>query len=411
MSVVGYPHAPVRPTFETSNLPSRWKMGWIVGPATDLPWFIFGALAGYAMFFLHAGLALNMFTVWLVWYVFLDVPHFFGTYARTYLDKEELRTRKRLLFGSLAFPLIGPAILLVCYFLYRSGTDWVRHDLPFDLLVMFVSLWAYWHVVRQHYGIMALYKRKNVDTAGADRWIDQSLLYVGLLAPFAALVVRHPSARLEIFLPAGAPVPGSWDYWLVQGTILAVIGVCVTFAARQVYLWGTGQAINVPKILFLLGVVPLHIFVCYHPAVLTAPLVAIAAFVTIFHDIQYYAIVWNYQRNRIHRPGVDKSRFGWAAAVSKNLFIFMTCAVALGVGSFLLGCVVKVDMGCTGWVPPVISSDDYPLFGHFSLQHVFFGIALGFIMHHYFVDQFIWRPSKDAQLRKDLKLTPASAEA
>lgn len=405
MSVIGLP-SPTPFTSEEGTTPSRWKMGWIVGPATDLPWFIFGALAGYAMFFLHAGLALNMFTVWLVWYVLLDVPHFFGTYARTYLDKEELRSRKRLLFGSLAFPLIGPALILLGYGLYASGNEIIRHDLPFDLLFLFVSLWAYWHVVRQHYGIMALYKRKNTDFAPLDQWIDKSFLYVGLIAPFVAMVLRHPLARSEIYLPYGSPVPGNWDWWIVQATIFAVFVTALVFVARQIYLWQTGLPLNVPKVLFLLAVVPLHIFVCYHPAVLTAPLSAFAAFVTIFHDIQYHAIVWHYQRNRIHRPGVDKTRFGWAATVSRNFFIFMACAVALGIGSWALGCLVQVEIGCMHWVPPVISSQAVPLFGRFTLQHVFFGIALGFIMHHYFVDQFIWRPSKDAQLRQDLKLNP-----
>ena len=44
-----------------------------------------------------------------------------------------------------------------------------------------------------------------------------------------------------------------------------------------------------------------------------------------------------------------------------------------------------------------------------TLDQVFAGIVLGVSMHHYFVDQFIWRPSKDAELRKDLNLaaTPA----
>ncbi|MFO0968134.1 MAG: hypothetical protein U0793_21470 [Gemmataceae bacterium] len=163
-----------------------------------------------------------------------------------------------------------------------------------------------------------------------------------------------------------------------------------------------------PKILFLLAVVPLHVFVCYHPAVLTAPIYAFAAFVTVFHDLQYHAIVWHYQRNRIHRPGVDPRRFGLAALVSRNLVIFLGCAVLLGVGSWGLGCMVQVEFGCMGWVPPVIASSAVPLFGDFTLQSVFFGIAARFIMHHYFVDQFIWRPSKDAGCAQDLRLSAPS---
>jgi hypothetical protein len=251
---------------------------------------------------------------------------------------------------------------------------------------------------------MALYKRKNSDVAAVDQWVDKSLLYVGLLAPFIAFAVRHQSARATLFLDPNGPVPGAWDHWLVSATVVAVGAAAVAFLARQAYLIRSAEPINVPKVLFLLAVVPLHVFVCYHPGVLKADFLAFAAFVTIFHDIQYHAIVWHYQRNRIHKPGVDKKRFGLAAYVSKNFFVFMSCAVALGIGAWLLGCFVQVEIGCMSWVPVVINSSAVPLFGSFTMQHIFMGMALGFIMHHYFVDQFIWRPSKDAQLRKDLKL-------
>src|SRR5262245_11659363 len=152
MSVLDLP----KPATTHLDSPPRWRCGWIVGPGTDIPWFLLGALAGYALFFLHMliesgflrrhGLNWDMFTVWLVWYVFLDIPPFFGTYARTYFDREERHKRKRLLFGSLVFPFIGPALVVVCFALYSAGTE--RYQLPFELLFLFVSLWAYWHVVR-----------------------------------------------------------------------------------------------------------------------------------------------------------------------------------------------------------------------------------------------------------------------
>src|SRR4051794_18013567 len=99
----------------------RLRVNWIAGPWTDLPWFIGGALGGYALFAMHAVFALDMFTVWLVWYVLLDVPHFFGTYVRTYLDPVERRRRPLLLYGSLGFPLVGPAVVLVCYLMFTYG--------------------------------------------------------------------------------------------------------------------------------------------------------------------------------------------------------------------------------------------------------------------------------------------------
>ena len=161
----------------------RLSINWIVGRRTDLVCFIGAALLGYIFFYLHAGLRWNLVTVWFIWHATLDTPHLFQTISRTYMDRQEMRTRRPLLLGSLGFFLLGPVIILIGYGLFKADVTWYRT--PFLILVAFVSLWAYWHVVRQHYGIMSLYKRKNNDHQKFDRLIDQAVLYVGLVAPFA----------------------------------------------------------------------------------------------------------------------------------------------------------------------------------------------------------------------------------
>ena len=53
---------------------------------------------------------------------------------------------------------------------------------------------------------------------------------------------------------------------------------------------------------------------------------------------------------------------------------------------------------------PLFSVINTTMFGSIAVRDIFVGVAIGLIMHHYFVDQFIWRPSKDAQLRHDLQV-------
>jgi hypothetical protein len=386
-----------------STAPERLRTRWIVGPKTDLPWFIGGALAGYGMFFLHAGLGLDMWKVWLIWYLLLDAPHFFATYARTYLDREDFRRRRPLLLGSLAWFAVGPLMLIAGYIWQRSGLPGGEkyHGVPFQMLFAGVLLWAYWHVVRQHYGIMALYKRKNGDHARADRWIDGTFLYFGLLAPFAAFVGRHDDARSHLHLEGATGSGWTWENTLIAVTAAAVAIAGVIFLVRQLVRWRQALPINLPKVLFLLGVVPLHVVICYHPATLTAPVVAFSAFVTIFHDLQYHAIVWHYQRNRCHLPGVDSRRFGLAAFISRHFLIYAACALAVGAGGYYLGCALGVNtMACI----PLLPHSDEVLFGDVTPKMLFFGVALGLFMHHYFVDQYIWRPSKDPDLQRDLNV-------
>lgn len=172
---------------------------------------------------------------------------------------------------------------------------------------------------------------------------------------------------------------------------------------RQAYRWKCGQTINVPKILFLIALLPLYSLICYSSAILTAPLLAFAAFVTIYHDIQYHAIVWYYSRNRYHRQGVDKRKFGLAPKLSKNFGIYMLCGIAMAAAMRIFGCGFELHPGCG----VLVMTSDYAIFGTITSKELLLSFLLGFPLHHYFVDQYIWRPSKDKTLQEDLKIKAA----
>ena len=390
-------------TPELAGRSDRLRLNWIVGRNTDLLCFIGAASLGYGMFYLHAGLAMDMVAVWFIWYMLLDAPHFFGTYSRTYFDREELAKRRRLLLGSIALLAVGPTILLLCLALHRAGVS--GYKTPYLILVAFVSLWAYWHVVRQHYGIMSLYRRKNDDTEFLDRLLDQGVLYVGLLAPVTAFAVTNAEAR-EVFGFSGAYTAGSgWEHGVVIASMGGVAAAIICLAARQVQRWVKGAPLNVAKLLFLSAVIPLHMVVCYHPASSTLALLGFSASVTIFHDVQYHTIVWYYQKNRMAKAGAEKHRrHGMAARIAGSFPVYVACAIGMGITFGLLGCLFDVNPGCL----PIIGSRDVMLFGNVSLNELFYGVFLGVLMHHYFVDQFIWRPGRDAKLRQDLELKGAA---
>ena len=394
---------------------SRFSINWIVSRQADLLWFIGGALAGYGMFFLHAGLRLDMVTVWFIWVIFLDSPHFFGTYLRTYFDREEWQNRRPLLIGSLAWFLVGPAMIGLSYLLYQL--QFANYTLPFFLFVLFFNLWAYWHVVRQHFGILSLYKRKNQDFDLPDTRVDKALLYVGLLAPFLAYILRHPEAREAIGLSSALPAypllsgPAAlfsadylralhWEHYLIGLSVLALATVSGAFVVRQYQRWRRQLPLNLPKILFLAALIPLYAFICYSPAVLTAPLIAFSAFVTIYHDIQYHAIVWFYSRNRYHRPGVDQNQYGMAVKLSRNIFVYLGSGILMAAIFRLFGCSFEIHPGCG----PLVLSSEQILFGGMTSRELLLTLLLGLPLHHYFIDQYIWRPSKDKGLQQDLKL-------
>src|SRR5947207_15429927 len=93
------------------------------------------------------------------------------------------RNRGRLLLGSLVFFVIGPWMVL-------AGAR---------LVFFFIgALWAYYHLVKQHYGFMVLYKKKNGDLAPIDNALDRLLLLFAFNYPFVAFIAREPEAMAHV---------------------------------------------------------------------------------------------------------------------------------------------------------------------------------------------------------------------
>ncbi|HCD52527.1 MAG TPA: hypothetical protein DEQ34_08775 [Balneolaceae bacterium] len=377
-----------------------YNTNWIIDKRTDLIWFIGGALGGYLLMFMYAGLGWDMVTIWFFWVAFIDSPHFFGTYSRTYLDKQEFKHRKKLLTWSLLWFLAGPVAILLSYMMYSLGSG--GYETPWILFTSLFGLWAYWHVVRQHYGFLALYKKKNKEQVKWDYYLDSSLLYGGLMLPFLVFIVRFPETN-ALFAPVLDWVLATTGISAVTivstFTTSTIIALATAYIVRQYFLVRSGKQVNIPKALFLLAVIPLHIYICYSDAVLGAGLLGFGAFVTIFHDLQYHAIVWFHHKNR-YRKAEDTTQFGLSAKLTKSLPRYIITAVLMGVVFRLVGCTFEVHPGC---IPFMVTSEKM-LFADFGTDKLLQGLLLGFALHHYFLDQFIWRTSKDKELAKDLKL-------
>ncbi|MCP5111191.1 MAG: hypothetical protein GY953_10180, partial [bacterium] len=166
-------------------------------------------------------------------------------------------------------------------------------------LALIVAVWAYYHVLRQHYGFMMLYKVKNSDLEAWDNRLDAVFLYTALiLPPFSRFFIHGPE---ELGLPKSIALGGIPGFeiglWLVFGGILAL------YLARQVQRLRNGHPLNVPKMLLLVGVIPLHWltfeFMSWRAAVPT---------VTIVHNLQYHAIIWFHNRNRYGEGGSSHGR-------------------------------------------------------------------------------------------------------
>src|SRR6266545_4268575 len=182
---------------------------WIINSREDLIWFIGSVASSYALLILYVAGALPLIPMVAGWAILIDAPHVFGTFSRTYFDASEWKTRKRLLLGSLLFFIVGPAMVL----------------LGIGFTFFFVAaLWAYYHLVKQHYGFMVLYKKKNNDLAPVDNALDRQLLMFAFNYPFVAFIANDPAAmaRVPTILRGGVNIVATL---LLIGTIVLAIGL------------------------------------------------------------------------------------------------------------------------------------------------------------------------------------------
>jgi hypothetical protein len=320
--------------------------------------FVIGsAVAGYLLLGLHAALDVPVMVLWWVWSVGFDGTHIFATATRTFFDHEARATQGTMLWGSLGFFFaIGPLLVLA------GLKGW---------LALAVGVWAYYHVLRQHFGFMMLYKVKNHDLETVDNRWDSRFLYLMLaFPPFHRFFVHHPE---ELGIPKGAALAGMSP--LVEPALWGGIGLMVAgYGLRQWRKWQLGRDLNAPKLCLLAAVVPLHWltfhFLSWQAAVPT---------VTIVHNLQYHAIVWFYNRNRYAEERDGRRRFGWLPpAVSRSLLTY----VGLGLVFSLAYRVPGYELG--------------------RMSDLAFGFFCGFGLTHYYLDGRIWRVRQDPGLRRYL---------
>lgn|GEM_PF-4048950 len=187
--------------------PGRLSFRWILDARTDLVWYVGSSLVGW----LYAGVVLLAVAllaspledsfgllrlgglevpltlrllVYSSWAFLLDAPHVWSTLARTFLDPDERKVRRRELWLSWGWFLLGPAATLAPYLAGAYLGVRIPLWLGAVAFTVFFRIWAYYHVVRQHWGFMVLYKRKNEDldplTTKVDVWFFNLALYAPL---------------------------------------------------------------------------------------------------------------------------------------------------------------------------------------------------------------------------------------
>jgi hypothetical protein len=419
------------------RLPARLTFPWILGPGQDLIFYIGSALAGWAYvaviwYAIHtlenplrdplATLTLGSLVVPLTlhllvllsWAIILDAPHVWATLARTLFDPDEWQLRGREIRRSFLWFLLGPTAILLPYLLAGAGAPigiaWPPGSLASGAVLFFVffRLWAYYHVVRQHWGFFCLYKRKAGDHGPSvdrlDYWFFNVTFYAPLVmfmtGPIYLSAAGYPDLGLHQAVAWGwsaADViyPAAWAVYL---------GVLLAYAGSHVRRWWEGVPINGSKLLYMLLLVPLHFVAFSHPLLV----IFLVPLVTVGHNIQYHCIVYSYGRSKY--PSRSGREYRWARALFRNFAVYAATGLAF---TFLLYRGPWIDwlersvglrlndlvLNSLGMMAGVADPAALGLG-----EQLFAALLLGFAMQHYYLDAKIWRVSKDRQVREHLKV-------
>lgn len=348
-----------------SDSPPSARWSWLYSPRFDLsfilapPFLATAAVLLFPQFFEHAEVSPY---AWLLLVVGIDVAHVYSTLYRTYFDPEEFHKRESLYI----------AIPLLCWFagilLYSFGEG---------VFWRVLAYLAVYHFIRQQYGILRLYTRKEEMSAWGRR-LDAATIYLATLFP---LLYWHVTPRKFSWFKEG-------DFFSLPFPMLLKIGAAIYFAVlcayvvKEAWVFRTRGWLNVGKQLVVLGT----ILSWYVGIVLFNGDMAFTVTNVVCHGVPYIALVWVYGRKKWSRARPNARAFVARAFDSKVAPIFVGLLLLLAAAEEFL------------W-DSFVWQEHCQLFGGCVFPRIEEAMLLTIVVPllavpqatHYVLDAFIWR--------------------
>jgi hypothetical protein len=339
---------------QTLAFPPARTANWIISRGQDLTWFICSALVSYAVLaMLSAGFPLT--PLYLIWLVGIDGPHVVATITRTYFDNTERRRLGSLLWVVVPAMAIGPLMV-------AAGAE--------SLFYVFAIAWLHYHIAKQHFGFVMLYKYKARERERIDFLLDRWFLLASLMLPFGRFAVHS-------FYPVLAALPAIQRLEAV--VLTAYCTVAFMFVLRQIQKWKNEVPLNMPKLLLFSAVVPLQ-WIAFGYAEGSGPdaVLRVGIVLGLFHSFQYHRLMWFHNRNR-YSTAEGRSAAGFAAVLARRVIYYFGAAVLLNLLLTILP-------------------------GRFSPSPFVKAAVWGIPFTHYILDSVIWRVRGNKELASALKL-------
>lgn len=303
---------------------------------------------------------------WVILVLLIDVAHVYSTLYRTYFDPETFQNQKTRL---IAIPVVGFVVAVLVYSV-QSGLFW-----------RLLAYLAVYHFVRQQYGFMRLYARKET-TARWQTKLDACCVYAATLYPILYWHLTGPRA-FNWFVEN--------DFWYFHSPVLLAISrvvyvaVLVLYALKEAWFSWKNQRFNLPKNLIVAGtILSWYIGIVYFNGDLPFTLLNIVS-----HGIPYMALIWLYGAKNYQEANRGSRFLQW-------VFRKKTVLIFLGI-LFLLA---FVEEGLWDWI---VWQEHRSVFGSGrfqipSLNQSWLSLIIPLLtvpqLTHYILDGFIWRIRK-----------------
>lgn len=351
----------------------RSKQPWIYSPAVDGLFILLPAFLALAAVMLFPSYFIQQNDVpvlaWVVLILLIDVAHVYSTLYRTYFDKGTFNERKRLLWYIPLFAWIAGVIV---------------YSIDGILFWRILAYLAVYHFIRQQYGFMRIYSRRE-NYSKYQVLIDKAAIYYAAAYPILFWHMHAPR-NFNWF------VEGDFLYfesrWLSTAALALYMLVITIYLVKEITVIIRTKSFNIPRNAIIAGTfISWYFGIVHYNGDLAFTTINVAS-----HGIPYMALVWIYGKKKYGSAGNSSSK-------GLNLKVFSRYGITL----FLLIIFILAFVEEGVW-DAMVWKDHPQLFGSFSfLPYIRDSKVLAVLVPllslpqvtHYIIDGFIWKMSKD----------------
>lgn len=302
-----------------------------------------------------------------------DMPHVIQTSVRIGLDHRERALHGRRYLVS--FGVITASTLA----LFATGHR--------PIVAMIWIVWQFWHVVKQHNGIVRIYAAKHRYRGSLQ--LMTATLFLGCASPVLYRVGQ--GMRFNDYFVFGERMPFSGlglpelpvPRALIAAMYTAFVCAALLFAREQAARARRGEPILPWVALLTISLAVTSYNLSY---LFVSDLYALIMIATTMHSLQYHAISWRRNHGRFARATDGDRRSTLLETLSRRENVLRYAALALVTGA----AIASTETLWLGFIPFVI------------------------VLHHFYMDGYVWRSALNPTLSSDLGIParePAAGRA